>query len=59
MLPGLLVAIGASFATQAAVLGPGRLIASLKQSWDLVEHNVGQWFGMLAYWLVFSSASGS
>jgi hypothetical protein len=52
VLPGLLVAIGASFATQAAVLGPGRLIASLKQSWDLVEHNVGQWFGMLAYWLV-------
>jgi len=52
VLPGLLVAIVASFANQSAVLGPGRLIASLKHSWDLVEHNIGAWFGMVAYWVV-------
>ena len=52
VLPGLLVAIVASFANQAAVLGPGKLIASLRQSWDLVEHNIGAWFGMIAYWAI-------
>jgi hypothetical protein len=58
VLPGILVAVGASFATQSAVLGPGRLIPSLRQSWDLVEHHVGPWFGMMAYWLVVFTGLG-
>lgn len=51
-LPGLLVAMVCSFANQAAVLGPGRLLASLRQSRELVEHNLKAWFGMVAYWAV-------
>jgi hypothetical protein len=58
VLPGILVAIVASFANQAAVLGPGRLIGSLRQSWDLVEHNIGAWFGMIAYWFVVFAGLG-
>jgi hypothetical protein len=58
ILPAFLVAIACSFANQAAVIGPGRLIASLKQSWDLVEHNIGPWFGMLAYWAVIFAGLG-
>lgn len=58
VLPGLMVAIVASFANQAAVLGPGRLIASLQQSWDLVEHNVSAYFGMMAYWAVVFTGLG-
>lgn len=58
VLPGIMVAVVASFANQAAVLGPGRLIASLRQSWELVEHNIGAWFGMVAYWLVVFAGLG-
>jgi len=58
VLPGLLVAIGASFVNQAAVLGPGKLVASLRQSWDLVEHNIGPWFGMMAYWAIVFAGLG-
>ena len=58
VLPGLLVAIVASFANQAAVLGPGKLVASLRQSWDLVEHNIGAWFGMIAYWAIVFAGLG-
>ena len=58
VLPALLVAIACSFANQAAVIGPGRLIASLRHSWDLVEHNFGPWFGMLAYWAVIFAGLG-
>ena len=50
VIPGLVVYILCSFANQAAVLGPGRLVASLRASRDLVEHNPGAWFGMVAYW---------
>ncbi|MGH7724144.1 MAG: hypothetical protein ACREOU_01820 [Candidatus Eiseniibacteriota bacterium] len=50
VLPGLVVAIACSFANQAAVLGPGRLFGSLRQSRDLLEHNVTAWLGMVAYW---------
>lgn len=52
VIPGILIAVVASFANQAAVIGPGRLVASLRQSYDLVEHNVAAWFGMVAYWAV-------
>jgi len=58
VLPGILVAIVGSFANQSAVLGPGRLIASLRHSWDLVEHNIGAWFGMVAYWAVIFAGLG-
>ena len=52
VVPGIVVGVIASFANQAAVLGPGRLLGSLRQSRDLLEHNVGHWFGMVAYWAV-------
>lgn len=52
VLPGLVVWIACSFANQAAVLGPGRLFASLRMSRDLLEHNVTAWLGMVAYWIV-------
>lgn len=58
VLPAFLVAVACSFANQAAVVGPGRLIASLKHSWDLVEHNIGAWFGMIAYWAVIFAGLG-
>jgi hypothetical protein len=58
IIPAFLVAITCSFANQAAVVGPGRLIASLKHSWDLVEHNIGAWFGMVAYWAVIFAGLG-
>jgi hypothetical protein len=52
VIPGVIVWIIASFANQAAVLGPGRLLASLRLSRDLLEHNVAAWCGMLAYWVI-------
>jgi len=52
VIPGLIVAIVASFANQAAVIGPGHLVESLRESKDLLEHNARAWCGMLAYWLV-------
>ena len=58
VLPGIVLAILVSFANQAAVLGPGKLIASLRQSWDLVEHHVGTWFGMIAYWAIVFAGLG-
>jgi len=58
VLPAFLIAIACSFANQSAVLGPGRLIASLRHSWDLVEHNIGAWFGMIAYWAVIFAGLG-
>ena len=50
VFPWLIVMILCSFTNQAAVLGPGRLLGSLRQSRDLVEHNPAAWFGMVAYW---------
>jgi hypothetical protein len=52
VIPGLILYILCSFANQAAVLGPGRLIASLRTSRDLVEHHPAAWFGMVAYWVI-------
>ncbi len=52
VFPALIVWILCSFANQAAVLGPGRLFVSLRASRDLVEHNPGAWFGMVAYWAI-------
>ena len=50
--PGLVVLVLCSFTNQAAVLGPGRLFASLRESRDLVEHHPRAWFGMVAYWMI-------
>ena len=52
VIPGIVVWVLCSFANQAAVLGPGRLVASLRQSRDLVEHNAAAWLGMVAYWVI-------
>ena len=52
VIPGIIVWVLCSFANQAAVLGPGRLVASLRQSRDLVEHNASAWLGMVAYWVI-------
>ncbi len=52
VLPGVIVWIACSFTNQAAALGPGRLLGSLRQSRDLLEHNVTAWLGMVAYWAV-------
>lgn len=50
VIPGIIISILCSFSYQAAVLGPGRLLGSLRESRDLVEHNAAAWFGMVAYW---------
>ena len=52
VIPGLILYVLCSFANQAAVLGPGRLVASLRVSRDLVEHHAPAWFGMVAYWVI-------
>ena len=52
VIPGIIVWVLCSFANQAAVLGPGRLFASLRQSRDLVEHQAGAWLGMVIYWVI-------
>lgn len=52
VIPGLILYVLCSFANQAAVLGPGRLVASLRMSRDLVEHHAPAWFGMVAYWVI-------
>ena len=52
VIPGIIVWVLCSFANQAAVLGPGRLISSIRQSRDLVEHQPGAWLGMVFYWVV-------
>ena len=50
--PGVIVLVLCSFTNQAAVLGPGKLFASLRESRDLVEHHPRAWFGMVAYWAI-------
>ena len=52
VFPGIIVFVMTSFANQAAVLGPGRLFESLRESRDLVEHHPKAWFGMVAYWAI-------
>lgn len=52
VIPGIIVWVLCSFANQAAVLGPGRLVSSLRQSRDLVEHNAAAWVGMVGYWVI-------
>ena len=52
VFPGILVFVLTSFANQSAVLGPGRLVDSLKESRDLVEHHPRAWFGMVAWWAI-------
>jgi len=52
VIPGIIVWVLCSFANQAAVLGPGRLFASIRQSRDLVEHQAGAWLGMVLYWAI-------
>jgi hypothetical protein len=52
VIPAVIVWVLCSFANQAAVLGPGRLVASLRQSRDLVEHSPLAWLGMVAYWII-------
>jgi len=52
VIPGIIVWVLCSFANQAAVLGPGRLFASLRQSRDLVEHQALAWLGMTVYWVI-------
>jgi hypothetical protein len=52
VFPGIIVSILCSFTNQSAVLGPGRLFSSLRESRDLVEHNPAAWFGMVAYWVI-------
>ena len=51
-VPGLVVGIVASFANQSAVLGSGKLVGSLRESKELLEHNTRAWWGMVAYWTI-------
>ena len=52
VIPGIIVWVLLSFVNQAAVLGPGRLFASMRQSRDLVEHQAPAWLGMVLYWMI-------
>lgn len=52
VIPGIIIWVLCSFANQAAVLGPGRLFASIRQSRDLVEHQALSWLGMIVYWTI-------
>jgi len=52
VIPGVIIWVLCSFANQAAVLGPGRLFASIRQSRDLVEHQALSWLGMVLYWTI-------
>lgn len=51
-VPGLVVGVVSSFANQSAVLGSGKLVGSLRESKELLDHNVRAWWGMVAYWAV-------
>src|SRR5205085_11742469 len=51
-VPGLVVGVVSSFANQSAVLGSGRLVNSLRESKDLLEHNGRAWWGMVGYWAI-------
>lgn len=52
VIPAVIIWVLCSFANQAAVLGPGRLVASLRHSRDLVEHAAKAWLGMALYWVI-------